>query len=285
MFFAPDDKADQVRNLIGYCLAYTAGKYGVRVHGCVFMSNHHHTDVSDPQGNMVGFTQQFHSLLARGINALRGRFDTVWACGKPCQTRRPSDDETLDDLVYTLTNPVSAELVKRGELWPGFTTQGWRFGETREFRRPAFLFDPDGDMPAVVKLTLERPPILDELSDDELFELLMARVRGREKDKQSELRTAGRRFMGLEKLRRQRWSRAPSSHAERFQREPRVATTCRWLLQQELQRDRHWERRYADARASLLAGLEVVFPAGTYWLRRYAGVRVEALPVQGRAPP
>lgn len=44
------------------------------------MSNHHHTDITDPEGNIVPFKQQQqHSLLARGLNALRGRKDTFWS--------------------------------------------------------------------------------------------------------------------------------------------------------------------------------------------------------------
>ena len=52
------------------------------------MSNHHHTDVTDPGGNLVRFKQLFHSLLARGINVLRGRFEAVWSRDRPCDTRR-----------------------------------------------------------------------------------------------------------------------------------------------------------------------------------------------------
>ena len=87
MFFSPDEHAAQIHNFVGYCLAHVANRYGVRVHACVMMSNHHHTDITDPRGKIVSFTQQFHALLARGINALRGRFDGVWSRDKPCNTR------------------------------------------------------------------------------------------------------------------------------------------------------------------------------------------------------
>lgn len=274
MFLTPDEQAEKLNNFIGYCLAHAAKESEIQVHACVVMSNHHHTDVTDPFGNLPEFKQRFHSLLARGINALRGRFDAVWSPEKPCDTRRPTDDETLIDLVYTLTNPVKSGLVKRGDQWLGFTTHGWRFGESRTFKRPDWLFDPDGDMPEELTLTLERPPIFSDRSDDELCELLKDAVLTREKKYQNEFRRSNRRFMGAEKLRRQRWNRAPQSFEERFTRAPRIAASSAWMVLAELQRDREWERRYAAERALVLAGKDAVFPPGTYWLRRFAGVTV-----------
>jgi hypothetical protein len=274
MFFCPDAKAEQIENLIGYCLGHAANRYGIQVHACVFMSNHHHTDLSDPDGNLVAFKQLFHSMLARGINALRGRFEQVWSRDRPCDTRRVTDDETLADLVYTLTNPVEAGLVKWGHQWECFTTHGWRFGEVRRFKRPGWFFDAEGEMPEVVTLTLHRPPVFRELSDDALSDKLAVAVRKHERSVQAQLRAANRRFMGQEKVRLQHWNAVARSYEERFTQAPRVAASSVWLRLAALDRDREWERTYAAAREELLAGGDPVFPAGTYWLRRYAGVRV-----------
>ncbi len=279
MFFLPDVKREEIHNLVGYCLAHAANKHGIQVHACVMMSNHHHTDVTDPDGNLVGFKQLFHSLLARGINALRGRFDAVWSRDRACDTRRQSEDEALTDLVYTLTNPVKAGLVKWGHQWEGFTTHGWRFGESRTFTRPKFLFDGEGNMPEKVHLTLHRPPLCLHLDDEELFDLLMTQTRMRAQQYQEELRCrGGRPFVGVDKLRRQGWNSVPRSFEERFTQTPRVAGSSIWMLLAGLQRDRAWERAYAEARAMLWAGVQAIFPEGTYWLRRYAGVRVGFVP-------
>jgi hypothetical protein len=280
MFFVPDSRATELNNLIGYCLAHAAKQFKIQVHACVFMSNHHHTDVTDPHGNLIGFKQLFHSLVARGVNAMRGRNDAVWTRDRPCDTRRSNEEKSLRDLVYTLTNPVKDGLVKWGEDWPGFTTHGWRFGETRTFKRPADLFDKQGDMPETVELTLYRPPIYMDLDDDDFFKFLMDAVHTREKGFQDERRLQNLRFMGAQKVRQQNWKRAPQSFEERFKQAPRVAVASKWLRLAELQRDRDWERKYAEAREELLRGKDVVFPEGTYWLRRFAGVKVA-----GRAPP
>jgi hypothetical protein len=278
MLLSPSFKGKELRNFIGYCLAYAAELYGIQIHASVWMSNHHHTDVTDPHGNLVPFKQLLHSMIARGRNAQLGRHDSFWSGDDACDTRRPTDDEAMGDLVYTLTNPVEAGLVKWARLWPGFTSAGWRFGETRSFKRPEWFFDERGQMPEEVKLTLVRPPIFPKLDDDALYDLLVTEVRARELELQRELRGKGQRFMGLRKLGGQPWNRAPKSFEERFTITPKVAASSKWFVLAELQRDREWERQYAAARALLRAGKPAVFPAGTYWMSRFAGVGVAAQP-------
>lgn len=278
MLLAPrrSDKAKELANLVGYCLAYAAARYGIQVHASLWMSNHHHTDISDPDGNLVEFKQLLHSLIARGRNAQLGRSDSFWSGDQACDTRQPTDSESLGDLVYTLTNPVKAGLVKWARLWPGFKTTGWRFGETRTFKRPEGFFDEKGEMPDEVSLTLVRPPIFPELADDALYRKLMDEVRRRELEIQRDFRQQNRRFMGLIKLAQQSTKSAPRRFEERFTVTPHVAGPSKWSILAELQRDRDWERQYAAARELWLAGEPAVFPAGTYWLRRFAGVDVAA---------
>ena len=261
-------------NFIGYCLAYTANKYGIEVHAAVMMSNHYHIDLTDPLGELVAFKQLFNSLIARGLNATRSRFDSFWSNEKPCDTQRPTDDETFMDLVYTITNPVKSALVKWSRDWPGFSTADWRFGETRTYKRPEKFFGDRSELPDEVSLTLVRPPIFRELDGEALYERLAVAVREKERQFQAEHRAKGRRFMGVKKLVQQRWSRAVKTFEERFKLTPKVAASSKWRRLAQLQRNREWEREYAAARALWLAGEPAVFPAGTYWLRRFAGVAV-----------
>src|SRR5690606_18395195 len=98
------------------------------------------------------------------------------------------------------------------------------------------------------------------------YQKLMAAVRDREVETQRKNREQGKRFMGARKLEKQRWNRAPESFEERFKVSRRYAGSSKWLILAGLQRDREWERQYAAARESWLAGEPAVFPAGTYWL-------------------
>ena len=133
-------------------------------------------------------------------------------------------------------------------------------------------------MPDEVSLTLTRPGILLEFDDDELFEKLTAAVREVEQRVQNELRAKGQRFMGVRKLAKQVWNRAVTTFEERFGVKPNVAASSKWLRLAQLQRDRRWEREYAAARELWLRGEIVVFPAGTYWLRCFAGAAVAQHP-------
>ena len=278
MFLSPGRKPEELANFIGYCLAHAANKHGIQIHACVMMSNHHHTDVTDPLGELPAFKQLFHSMVARGLNARLGRTDKFWSGDPACDTQRPTDDQTFEDLVYTITNPVEAGLVKWSSIWPGFTTAGWRFGETRTFRRPKWFFDASGEMPDEVSLTLVRPPIFPELDDDALFEKLAVAVREKERELQAKWRRLGRQFLGLRKLARQDPNQAARSREERFTITPQVAASSKWSRLAQLQRNREWEREYAAARGRWRAGQAAVFPAGTYWLRRFAGVTVAQHP-------
>jgi putative transposase len=271
--------SQRLAGFVGYCLAYCANAYKIQIHACVFMSNHYHIDLSDPCANLVEFKRLLNSMIARGINAVEDRKGSFWDRDIPADTQRPVDDQSFLDLVYTIANPVSAGLVRHSDQWIGFTTAGWRFGESRTFQRPDFYFDEKGQMPEKIALTLVRPAIYLELSDEELFARLEAALHRRELEVRNQMRGSSRRFVGPRKAAVQRFGTIPRSFEERFTITPRVAASCRWRLLAQLQRNRAWEREYADARARLLAGEAAVFPAGTYFLRRFAGVAVAQLAI------
>lgn len=279
MFLATGADPEEIRNFYGYVLGLALERYGMELHAGIQMGDHHHVDTNDVHANLPAFKNSLHSNLARGLNAKRGRFDGLWTPGGSCDTCTASDDETLEDLVYTEVNPVRAGLVKWASRWPGFTTHGWRFGETRTFKRPDWYCDPDNpDNPPEISITRVRPDIFPELSDDELYDLLMARVRERELAKQAQMRRDGRRFKGEQKLAKEQWDRPATSWEDRFTLTPKVAASCRWKRQVQIQRNREWERAYAEAREAFRRGERPVFPAGTYWLRLHAGVAVAQAP-------
>jgi hypothetical protein len=272
--------SEKGRNFYAYTVARANQKYQTQFHGANQMGDHHHCDITDMLGNRPDFKNSVHSNLARGLNAKLGRFDSVWSGGGSCDTVTPTEDETLNDLAYTDTNPVTAGLVKWGHLWPGFTTYGWRFGETRSFVRPDWYYDPDNpDNPPVVQLTRVRPPnIFKHLSDDELSDELMRRCREIERAKQQQMKKNGRRFMGVKKLLKSKWWQKATSWEDRFERVPKVAASNKWERIAALQRNRQWEKDYAEARGEHRKGNDPVFPYGTYFLRARYGVRVAEQP-------
>jgi putative transposase len=279
MFLTTGADPEELRNYYGYTLGVSLERYGVEMHAACQMGNHHHLDVTDVHGNRPAFKDSLHANLARGLNAKRGRFDKFWEGGGSCDTCAPTDEETLEDLAYTELNPVKAGLVKWGHRWPGFTTYGWKFGETRTFKRPSWFYDPNNpENPDEVQITRVRPKIFMDLSDDELWDLLMKRIRELELQVQAQMRRENRRFMGEKKLSKQTWDRKPDTTEDRFTINPTVASSSHRRRWAELQRNRAWQREYAKARAELRAGKKPVFPAGTYQLRLIYGVQVAQAP-------
>jgi hypothetical protein len=56
---------------------------------------------------------------------------------------------------------------------------------------------------------------------------------------------------------------------------PRVACKNKWARIEALQRNQAFIDLYRAARADHLAGREATFPAGTWWLCRFAGCKAE----------
>ena len=82
------------------------------------------------------------------------------------------------------------------------------------------------------------------------------------------------RLKGPSKIRKQRWNRAPTTEEAHFDLKPTVASTCKWTRIARLQRKLGWEREYAEANRTRRNGGDPEYPPGTYWMRRFAGVRV-----------
>ena len=276
-FLTPDNP--KVRQIIGYLLGYCLDRYGLKLHAACFMGNHYHLDVTDVHGNYPEFKAVFNGLLARVLNAHRGRFDRFWSADRPCDVELLDDNDVLRRMAYTIANPVSAGLVPRSQRWPGFTSAGVAFGSTMSFERPSGFFDsPDSDMPKTVEVRIERPPIMKHLSDEELMTELDREVREREFEAAQKLRQEGRRFALETRIARQKWHRRPRTFEQRFTTTPSVAASCKWSRIAALQRNCDWEQAYADAREADVPGTSPVYPYGTYARRRYGGARVAAAP-------
>ena len=94
-----------------------------------------------------------------------------------------------------------------------------------------------------------------------------------------ERQATGRRVVGRRGVLRQSWRDSPMSREPRRGLRPRIASRNMWLRIAALQRNKEWQAEYRSARALMLAGFDVEFPHGTYWLRRFANVRVAAPPL------
>jgi hypothetical protein len=267
-------------NAFVYCLAEAAARFRIEVLFTVAMSNHHHTGIYDPEGNYPAFIEHFHKLFAKCQNALRGRWENFWSSEQTSVVRLVDPADVVDKMTYALTNPVKDGLVERAHHWPGISSLGFlSHGRPAVALRPKHFFREDGSMPDSVSLVFARPRGLEHLSAPEFAALVLERVREVEESAAVERRRKGTRILGRKHVLAQRWSERPVTREPRRELSPRVAARNKWSRIEAILRNRAFREAYLQARALFIKGTRnVLFPAGTYWLRRFAQATCAASP-------
>lgn len=264
---------DETNNAFTYCMAEAAQRFGIDVILPSVLSNHHHLIVFDRDGRIVDFMQHHHKMFAKCQNALRGRSENLWSSEPPCLLELVDREDVVAKLVYAATNPVKDGLVERVHHWPGVNgLMALLNDRSMTATRPRYFFRKDGRMPASVELRLVIPR---ELGDPEgLRRMLRELVQATEQRYASLRALEGKRVLGRRAILRQSWNSSPASEKQSTGIRPRVAARSVWSRIEALRRDRAFLSAYRNARADLTAGRPATFPAGTYWLRRFAGVPV-----------
>jgi hypothetical protein len=127
-------------------------------------------------------------------------------------------------------------------------------------------------MPDSVELRLTIPPVLG-LEAAVLAEL-RERVGRIEAERAAERQRTGRRVCGRRAVLAQSWRGQLGIREPRRNLRPRVAAPNKWARIEALLRNRAFAREYMEARQQWRAGVQVLLPPGTYWLRRFAYVPV-----------
>lgn len=263
----------ETNNAFIYCLAVAAQRYEIEVMDFIQMSNHLHDGIFDRHGNGPAFYEHFHKLLAKCMNALRGRWENFFSSEQVCVVRLESREDVIDKLVYIATNPVKDGLVERVADWPGAAGyQALLTGTPLTATRPKHFFVEDGTMPEKVTLTLTIPP---ELGDrDEIVAEVRARVEAVEHEEARKRGECGRRVLGRYAVLRQSWRESPTSREPRRGLRPTIAARNLWARIEAIHRKRAFVAAYRAARSALVAGNAIPFPYGTYWMHRFAKVEV-----------
>jgi len=106
-------------NAFTYCLIEAAQRCQIDIVLPCAMSKHHHTVIFDRHGRYSEFVEQFHKMLARSQNALRGRWENLWSSKQACVVLLVGREDVMQKLVYTAVDPVKDHLVDRVHHWPG----------------------------------------------------------------------------------------------------------------------------------------------------------------------
>ena len=262
----------ETNNAFIYCLAEAADRYGIQVLFTVAMSNHHHTGIYDAVGNYPAFLEHFHKLFAKCQNALRGRWENFWSSEQTSVVRLVEPTDVIEKMVYALTNPVKDGLVDKAHHWPGVSAlASILHGKPLVATRPNHFFREEGLMPEAVTLSFARPRGYEHVSPADFAALVTHRIRQVEESVAGDRQRAGWQVLGRRAVLGQRWSDRPGGREPRRGLNPRVAARSKWSRIEALLRNRRFRDAYIAARSHFIDGVrDVIFPAGTYWLRRFA---------------
>jgi REP element-mobilizing transposase RayT len=263
-----------VNNAFVYCLAVAAALAGIDIiHACA-MSNHHHTVIYDRTGMFPKFIEHFHKLLAKTINAYRGRWENVWTSQKCSVVRLLDHSDIIEKIVYTLTNPVSAHLVERAVDWPGVNTHR---RERIHATRPDKFFRKNGSrLPDEITLELTIPPELGPA--DQIRREIDARVAEVENRLMRERKSTLRHVLGATAVLREDPNTRPATREPRRGIHPNIAARDRYTRIDGLVGYADFLVRYREALALWSAKRVAVFPRGTYHLRQRYNVDVDGTP-------
>jgi hypothetical protein len=271
-----------VNNLFLYCLIYAAQRTGMLIHSVNVLSGHYHIVLTDPFALLPIFVADLNRMVARALNRHRGHWENFWATGSYDRKLCVTTEDTLDCMVYGMSNPSSHGLVEKVDDWPGLSTVPEDLdGRVLRATRPDFFFDPEGDMPEELEMTLTLPPGIEECDRAALIAELRQRITEREARAYEEYKG---RFVGVRRVLATKPTDKPSTREPR--RNPQLhihaGNTCRRV--EEIHKLKQWHHDHADARRRELAGEpDVVFPAGTYWMLHFSNARVQKPP--SRPPP
>lgn len=246
------------------------------LHAAVAMSNHVHVVATDTHASYPDFLRDFHGLLARVVNAWRGRWEYFWDANQPSAVLLEDEAAQIDKLGYVLTNPVG--LVARAAEWPGATALHSILTEVPvvAFRPRHFFRDDDqgGSMPDAVTLFFQAPPALARLARPEYAALLRDHVATVEAKAAAARKSTGCGVLGPKRILAQRWNNRPQTAEPRRQISPAVACRDKWRRIERLKQNKLFQTLYRAAFDSFRSGLAALFPPGTWCMRFRAAIQI-----------
>ncbi|MFK7990114.1 MAG: transposase [Sandaracinaceae bacterium] len=266
--------------LFTWLLCVMAARFEIQVHVAVVMSTHYHLVVTDPHGRVSKFAHGLNVCLSKSVKVMR-RFvrGVVWEPGGLSVVALVTREAVVESIAYAIANPVAAGLVTDPAHWPGLTASVEDLGQRMlEATRPAFFFRPKKWLAhATLKLVL--PACLLELGLETARALVQAELEHQLEKARGAVKAEGWRVLGPVAARnvspyaeatswRDLGSLNPHVKAGRGQTEARMNALARRAV---------FLSDYASALARWCGGdREVVFPAGTYWMRVHHGAAMAA---------
>ncbi|PIE05359.1 MAG: hypothetical protein CSA75_05155 [Sorangium cellulosum] len=261
----------ETNQILRYCLAHAAQKYGVRLFAFVAMGNHYHLVVQDTEELMPKFLKLLNMLSAKALNYSHKTWGHLWEAEPPSMVQLPTLNDVVNQIAYAAANPVEAGLVRSPEHWPGACH--WLPGK-QTVRRPAFF---SAKMPLEMTLEFVQPEESEE-SEQRWLVRVGAAVWERVGAACERIRGAGRKFMGRKRVLGMSTEHCARSFERRRALRPRFAAQDEEHRRECIRRHKAFQAAYREALSAWKKGDRLVaFPQGTWWMRVHHGASVTAL--------
>jgi putative transposase len=223
--------------------------------------------------------RELNRLVAKHQNTTVQRRENLFSTDKFSKVILESAIDLVRRLIYTLDNPVKANLVDTARHWPGVISLPEHLATTKTVKRPRSFFRMDGDMPETLELTYHKPDLFEHLDDDTYRDWVARMVETREALRRRQREESGRKVLGRRAVLAQKHDDSPSSYEAPFQPNPRVGAADKWRRIEAIQRLVVFLNEYAECWRRWKAGnREVVFPYGTYAMRVFHRARCAQAP-------
>jgi putative transposase len=273
-FFLRPDR--ETTNAFWYCLGWAAQKHGQILHAAVALSNHVHVVATDPRAVYPDFLRDFHGLLARVVNAWRGRWEHFWDANQASAVVLEDEAAQLDKLVYVLANPVG--LVEKAADWPGATSIAAILTDRPVVAtRPKHFFRDDDDggaMPETVTILFAPPPALADSPREDYVSSIQQRVTVLEEEAATKRRDDGSVVLGRKRILAQRWDLKPTDPEPRRELSPALACRDKWRRVERLRENKVFQKLYRVAFDCFRGGVATIFPLGTWCMRFRASIQI-----------
>ncbi len=261
----------EVEQIYLYCLAEAAERFTITLYAFVAMSNHQHLEIRDNLGNFPAFLAHLNKMIAKTMNAHLGRWENFWATEQPNAVFCVEAEDRFSKMIYLLANPVIDNLVDRVSDWPGASSFALHVSgrQTITVKRPRAYFGANGKMPKEITLKIERLDGFEHLTDVEWTAKVKAALEAEEEKARVHRRVSGVRVLGRRAVLETSPFSIPKTAAPRRNLRPHIA--CKNAVRRVLELTaliRFRERRLASLARHLAGDLRVLFPYGTYRLRR-----------------
>jgi REP-associated tyrosine transposase len=183
----------------------------------------------------------------------------------------------VDKLLYVFLNPVESRLVKQSKQRPGVITKVEDYSsKPQTITKPDIYFRKTGTIPEKIDFKVRPLPGFEDMSEKQFAGLMRKKLKKKQGKLNKKYREIGKQFLGVHGVLNQDIYEQPWTAAPHREMSPQIAAKNKWRRMEMIVELKVFQVKYKKAMMKLKLGeKDVVFPAGTYFMRRYFGVKCE----------